>query len=122
MKNVATKIRPFTEHDDLGSTFKDLEGREHQVELGRCFCVGVDGERWTCSVTSLERDRVSDPDAEGFCLYQQVFWRERGSIFVFKEILPPEYLYGFYQLTVGIYTSQTNSPSMPQRHDDQKDQ
>jgi hypothetical protein len=74
VKNTPTKIRPFTEQDrtTIGPTFCDLEGREHQVIVGRALCVGLQGERWTTSIASLERDRVavSGPDSEGFRLYQ----------------------------------------------------
>jgi hypothetical protein len=73
-KVAPTKIRPFLPEDItiIGPTFRDLEGREHRVEAGRCLCAGPQGDRWTCSVTSLERERVpiSDFDAEGFRLYQ----------------------------------------------------
>lgn len=73
-KSAPTKIRPFTQSDveRLGPSFLDLEGQTQRVEVGRCLCVGVEGEQWTCSASSLERDRfpISEPDAEGFRLYR----------------------------------------------------
>ena len=74
-KSAPTRIRPFTEADvqRLGPSFLDLEGRTQRVEVGRCLCVGIEGEQWTCSTSSLQRDRspISEPDDEGFRLYQQ---------------------------------------------------
>lgn len=74
IKIAPAKIRPFTKRDvqDLGPAFLDLEGREHRVEIGRYLCVGIEGERWTCSQKSMEsRVAISEPDEEGFRLYVQ---------------------------------------------------
>lgn len=74
LKTAPTKIRPITEADiaQIGSSFLDLEGREQRVEIGRYLCVGVQGERWTCSQKSMdERKAISDLDEEGYRLYIQ---------------------------------------------------
>lgn len=74
VKTAPVKIRPFTEQDvlSIGPSFIDLEGREQRVEIGRYLCIGIQGERWTCSEKSMEsRVPVSEPDDEGFRLYVQ---------------------------------------------------
>jgi hypothetical protein len=74
VKTASTKIRPFTEQDVsiIGPSFLDLEGREQRVEVGRYLCIGIQGERWTCSEKSMQaRIAVSEPDDEGFQLYVQ---------------------------------------------------
>jgi hypothetical protein len=84
-RKVATdKIRPFTEddvsnvrgefqQDDGGTFFLDLEGRRHQVILGRCLCIGTSPEdRRTTpqEKVDLYRYPVSDEDEEGFRFYR----------------------------------------------------
>ena len=73
VKTAPTRIRPITEEDIrvMGPSFRDLEGCEQRVALDRSLCIGPEGEMWTCSNTSLERDRfpVGSPDNEGFTLY-----------------------------------------------------
>jgi hypothetical protein len=74
IKTASTKIRPITEQDvrDIGPTFLDLEGREQRVEVGRYLCIGVQGERWTCSEKSMQdRVAITELDEEGFRLYVQ---------------------------------------------------
>ena len=64
----------LTEQDvvTLGATFRDLEGREQRVEVGRFLCLGSQGERWTCSAKSMQdRVAISEPDADGFRQYRQ---------------------------------------------------
>jgi hypothetical protein len=72
VKTAPTKIRAITEEDvvQIGSSFLDLENRSQRVEVGRYLCIGVDGEKWTCSEKSMqERQAISEEDSEGFCLY-----------------------------------------------------
>jgi len=73
IKVAPTRIRAITAEDvqSMGDSFLDLEGRRQRVAVGRYLCVGVQGERWTCSQI---RDRVlvSGPDSEGFRLYVQL--------------------------------------------------
>lgn len=74
IKVAPTRIKPITEQDIavLGATFRDLEGREQRVEVGRYLCIGIQGERWTSSAASMQaRVAVSEPDADGFQLYVQ---------------------------------------------------
>jgi hypothetical protein len=74
VKVAPTRIKLITEQDvaTLGATFRDLEGREQHVEVGRYLCIGVQGERWTCSAESMrERVAISEPDADGFQNYVQ---------------------------------------------------
>ena len=74
IKTAPTRIKPVTEQDValLGPTFCDLEGRKQRIEIDRYLCVGIQGERCTCSERSMsERIAISGPDAEGFCLYHQ---------------------------------------------------
>lgn len=73
IKNTSTRIKVIQEADRQRETsFLDSEGRTHEVKIGRCICVGPQGERWTCSVESLERDRypVSTEDSEGYRQYR----------------------------------------------------
>jgi hypothetical protein len=72
VKIAPTLIRPMTQQDveAMGASFLDLEGRAQRVEIGRFLCVGIEGERWTCSANSLaERIAIGTPDAEGFVPY-----------------------------------------------------
>ncbi len=72
IKSVPTKIKQVTEEDIAYEPFfYDLEGRRHDLTTERCICIGPDGERWTTSQQSLERDRypISEEDAEGYRLY-----------------------------------------------------
>ena len=74
IKIATTQIRELTEQDvvTLGATFRDLEGREQRVEVGRFLCLGSQGERWTCSAKSMQdRVAISEPDADGFRQYRQ---------------------------------------------------
>ena len=84
-KKVAPdRIRPFTQidvdnthnefqQDERGTHFFDLEGRRHQVELGKCLVIGASPEdRRATSLEKVERYRypVSSVDGEGFRLYR----------------------------------------------------
>lgn len=72
MKCATTKIKIINESDmQKEASFVDREGRTHDVIIGRCICVGAQGERWTCSVQSLQRDRypVTEEDSEGYREY-----------------------------------------------------
>jgi hypothetical protein len=73
LKYASTRIKIIDETDIAReASFLDLEGRTHEVKLGRCICIGSQGERWTCSVESLKRDRypVSESDAQGYRDYK----------------------------------------------------
>lgn len=73
VKTASTRIKIIDEADVQKETsFLDLEGRRHEVRIGRCLCIGPQDERWTCSVESLERDRypITDEDAEGYREYK----------------------------------------------------
>ena len=51
IKTGTLRIRPFTEEDER--TFpptRDLEGRLIKAKVGRCLCVGVEGEWFDCSL------------------------------------------------------------------------
>ena len=75
-KNASTRIKKIVSQADLDTepehSFLDLEGRRHHLAIGRCICIGVEGERWTCSLSSLERDRdpVGEVDAQGYQEYK----------------------------------------------------
>src|SRR5437667_1621315 len=83
-KIAPDRIRPFTPEDvqnlhhaflqdERGTHFFDLEGRRHQVELGRCLCIGISPEdRRATSQEKVDRYRypVSAVDREGFRLYR----------------------------------------------------
>lgn len=59
--------------DEQGTYFFDLEGRRHEVRLGRCLVIGVSAEdRRTTSPEKVDRYRypVSPADEEGFRQYQ----------------------------------------------------
>jgi len=77
-KTSGTWIKKLLTQEDVDSvdetSFFDLEGREHQVVIGRCICRGVNGERWSSSLASVERDRyaVGEPDAQGYQLHYMV--------------------------------------------------
>jgi hypothetical protein len=75
-KTAITRIKKILTQADIESEpatfFFDLEGRRHEVAIGRCICVGIEGERWSCSLESLERDRypVGDEDAQRYRPYK----------------------------------------------------
>jgi len=76
IKTAGTWIKKLRTQEDVDSamgerSFFDLEGKEHQVIIGRCICVGEAGERWTSSIASVERDRFpfGEPDGNGYQLH-----------------------------------------------------
>ncbi|HLW03901.1 MAG TPA: hypothetical protein VKT82_34960 [Ktedonobacterales bacterium] len=76
IKTATLRIRPFTKEDE--QTFpptRDLEGRLIKAKVGRCLCIGVEGELFTCSLWSVQNERepvhlAQEPDAEGFREYR----------------------------------------------------
>ena len=59
--------------DESGTHFFDLEGRRHQVEMGKCLVIGTSPEdRRTTLLEKVERYRypISSLDGEGFRLYR----------------------------------------------------
>jgi hypothetical protein len=76
-KTATTRVKKLLTLADVDSepqrVFMDLEGRKHELKVGRCICIGVEGEMWTCSLASLERERipVGEPDEQGYQDYQQ---------------------------------------------------
>ena len=83
-KVAADKIRPFTQDDvdnvnneflqDIeGVYFFDLEGRRHDVVLGKCLVIGTSpDDRRATTQEKVERYRIpiSSPDTQGFRLYR----------------------------------------------------
>lgn len=83
-KATLDRIRPFTlddvnnvhhqfQQDQEGTFFFDLEGRRHQVELGRCLVIGTRPEdRRTTTPEKVNRYRVpvGEADGEGFQFYR----------------------------------------------------
>ena len=90
-KTASTRIKQIlTEVDvqaELEPFFFDLEGRRHEIKIGRCICRGVEGERWTTSVESLLRDRypVGEKDADG---YQEYKMKNPRAVFCFDIPFP----------------------------------
>jgi hypothetical protein len=76
IKTGTLRIRPFTEEDErMFPPTRDLEGRLVKAKVGRCLCVGVEGELFDCSLWSLQNERelvnpTQEPDAEGFREYR----------------------------------------------------
>lgn len=76
IKTGTLMIRPFTEEDERNfPPTRDLEGRLINVQVGRCLCVGVEGELFSCSVWSVENEREPvnpelPPDTQGFREYR----------------------------------------------------
>lgn len=68
------RIRPFTEEDERNfPPTIDKEGNSVIAKVGRCLCIGIEGEPYSCSMESLERDREpidEYPDVEGFRRYK----------------------------------------------------
>jgi hypothetical protein len=61
------------QQDERGTHFFDLEGRRHQVEMGKCLVIGTSPEdRRATSQEKVDRYRypVSSVDGEGFRLYR----------------------------------------------------
>lgn len=83
-KIAPDRIRAFTsedvrndrnefQQDELGTHFFDLEGRRHQVEMGKCLVIGTSpDDRRATTLEKVERYRypISLPDGEGFRLYR----------------------------------------------------
>lgn len=75
-KTASTRIKKILTQADIQAEpdpfFFDLEGRRHEVTIGRCICIGVEGERWTSSLASVERERipVSEADEQGYREYR----------------------------------------------------
>jgi hypothetical protein len=71
-KSASTRIKKILTEEDVEPGFFDLEGRWHTITIGRCICIGIEGERWTCSLESVERDRypVGEPDERGYQDYK----------------------------------------------------
>jgi hypothetical protein len=98
IKTATTKIKKLLTQEDIDSesekVFVDLEGRIHKLSIGRCICIGAEGERWTCSLKSVEQDRtpIGVPDEYG---YQDYIYKNPQKLrcfdipFAFTLILSP---------------------------------
>lgn len=75
-KTGSTRIKKLLTQADVDAepdrVFYDLEGRKHEVVVGRCICIGSEGERWTCSIASVDRDRypIGEQDEHGYQEYK----------------------------------------------------